>query len=254
MSLFHKLLARVGIGAAIVDTKLLSERLMIGDEVEGIVEITGGNTEQAIDHIYLSLYATYTVEVDDRKTTSHALIGKWKITEPFTIGIHEQKKIPFRFTLPLDTPITVGKTKVWLHTGLDMKYALDPNDQDYIRVEPTPVMNAVLASMEDMGFRLREAECKKAVSAKRLPFVQEFEYVPKTGLFRERLDEVEIMFASISKDEVIVYMQIDRRARGLKSLFAEALDLDESYVHLRVTSDDLSQLSQKLSRFIQSYC
>ncbi|WP_027409205.1 sporulation protein [Anoxybacteroides tepidamans] len=254
MSLFHKMLASIGIGAAKVDAKLVSERLMIGDEVEGVVEITGGHIEQEIDHIYVSLYATYTVEVDDRKTTSHALIGKWKITDKFVIGIHEKRHIPFRFTLPIDTPISVGKTKVWLHTGLDIKQALDPTDQDYIRVEPTPVMNAVLAAMERLGFRLREAECKKASGAQRLPFVQEFEYVPKSGTFRGKLDEVEIVFVSTSKEETEVRMQIDRRVRGLGSLLAEALDLDESYIRFRATKADIPQLPEKLSRVIATHC
>jgi sporulation-control protein len=254
MSLFHKMLASIGIGAAKVDTKLISERLMAGDEVEGVIEITGGHIEQEIDHIYVSLYATYMMEVNDRKTTGHALIGKWKVTDKFTIGIHEKRSIPFQFMLPIDTPISVGKTKVWLHTGLDIKQALDPTDQDYIRVEPTPVMNAVLAAMEALGFRLREAECKKASWHHRLPFVQEFEYVPKNGLFRGKLDEVEIVFLPVSKEEVDVFMQIDRRARGLGSLLAEALDLDESHIRFRIRSADIPQLSQKLSGLIQSYC
>lgn len=253
MSLFHKMLASIGIGAAKVDTKLLSERLMAGDDVEGIIEIAGGQVAQEIDHIYLSLYATYTVEANDRKTTAYALIGKWRVTERLAIGAHEKRSIPFRFTLPIDTPISVGKTKVWLHTGLDIKQAIDPTDEDYIRVEPTPVMTVLLATMEALGFRLREAECKKASWHPRLPFVQEFEYVPKSGLFRGKLDEVEVIFFPLSQTEVDVLLQIDRRARGIGSLLAEALDLDESYVRFRLTSEDVPHLSQKLSQLIQAY-
>ncbi|ANB59525.1 sporulation protein [Anoxybacteroides amylolyticum] len=254
MSLFHKMLASIGIGAAKVDTKLLSERLMAGDEVEGVIEITGGHVAQVVDHIYLSLYATYTVEANDRKTTSHALIGKWKVIEQLTIGANEKQSVPFRFMLPIDTPISVGQTKVWLHTGLDIKQAVDPTDNDYIRVEPIPIMMALLSSMETLGFRLREAECKKASWHHRLPFVQEFEYVPKSGSFRGKLDEVEVIFFPLSKTEVDVLLQIDRRARGIGSLFAEALDLDESYVRIRLTNTDIPQLPQKLSQLIQYHC
>jgi sporulation-control protein len=254
MSLFHKMLASIGIGAAKVDAKLISERLMIGDDVQGVVDIIGGSSAQEIDHIYISLYTTYTVEIDDRKSTRHALIGKWRITDKFTIGAHERRQIPFCFTLPIETPISVGRTKVWLHTGLDIKQALDPTDEDYIRVEPSPVMTAVLAAVEQLGFRLREAECKKARGANGLPFVQEFEYVPKSGSFRSKLDEIELVFSPISKDEVEIYMQIDRRARGLGSLLVEAMDLDESHVRFRVTTAEIAQLPQKLSRLLQSYC
>ena len=54
MSFFNKVFASVGIGAAKVDTKLEKDRVMPGEEVRGIVEIRGGNTEQNIDDIYLS--------------------------------------------------------------------------------------------------------------------------------------------------------------------------------------------------------
>jgi sporulation-control protein len=256
MSLFNKMLASIGIGAAKVDTKLVSERITLGGEVKGVVQIIGGSVQQKIDEIYLSLYSTYTVEVNDQKTTRQALIEKWKITEPFTIGVNEKKEIPFSFKLPLDTPISVGKTRVWLHTGLDIKNAIDPADEDYIRIEPTPVMNAVLAAMEGIGFRLREADCEEAPFhlRGRLPFVQEFEYVPKAGMFRGKLDEVEVIFLPKSEQETEVLMQIDRRARGLGSLLAEALDLDESFVRFRVTNADIPNLREKLSTLIQRYC
>jgi sporulation-control protein len=256
MSFFNKMLASIGIGAAKVDTKLYSERLTLGGEVRGVVQIIGGHVEQKIDEIYLALYSTYFVEVDDKKTTRHAIVDKWKITEPFTIGVNEKKEIPFAVQLPLDTPISVGKTRVWLHTGLDIKNAIDPSDEDYIRVEPTPVMNAVLASMEDIGFRLREAECEEAPYhlRKRLPFVQEFEYVPRSGEFRGKLDEVEIVFFPVSEKETEVLMQIDRKARGLGSFLAEALDLDESYVRFRVSEHDIPQLRRQLTALIKKYC
>jgi sporulation-control protein len=256
MSLFNKMLASIGIGAAKVDTKLFSERITLGSEVKGIVQIIGGSVEQKIDEIYLSLYSTYIVEVDDQKTTHQALIEKWKITEPFTIGVNEKKEIPFSFKLPLDTPISVGKTRVWLHTGLDIKNAIDPADEDYIRIEPTPIMNAVLDAMEKIGFRLREAECEEAPIQlrRRLPFVQEFEYVPRGGIFQGKLDEVEIIFLPISEEETEVLMQIDRRARGFGSMLAEAFNLDESFVRFHVSAIDIPRLPERLSSLIQKYC
>lgn len=59
MSFVNKLLASVGIGSATVDTKIFRSELVPGEEVEGIVQIRGGNVEQQIDSIYLSLYTTY---------------------------------------------------------------------------------------------------------------------------------------------------------------------------------------------------
>ncbi|MCL6615609.1 MAG: sporulation protein, partial [Anoxybacillus ayderensis] len=81
MGLFNKVLASIGIGAAKVDTKLHESHLLLGESVTGVVEVTGGNIDQQIDDIYLSLCATYTKEVDDRKVTKQAIIEKWKIAQ-----------------------------------------------------------------------------------------------------------------------------------------------------------------------------
>ena len=67
MSVFNKVLASVGIGAATVDTKLESEQVVPGEEIKGIVEIQGGNVEQQINEIYLSINTQYVKESNDQK-------------------------------------------------------------------------------------------------------------------------------------------------------------------------------------------
>ncbi len=93
---------------------------------------------------------------------------------------------------------------MWLHTGLDIKNAVDPTDEDYIRVQPNRMMNEVFRVMENLGFRLKEAECKEVAHyvRKNLPFVQEFEFVPTSGEFRGKLDEVEMIFSHIHHKNV----------------------------------------------------
>ncbi|UII54471.1 sporulation protein [Cytobacillus spongiae] len=255
MSFFNKVFASVGIGSAKVDTKLEKERLFPGEEVKGIVEIQGGNVEQNIDEIYLSLHTTYIKEHDDKKYTATGLIDRFRLTERFTIKPNERKEIPFSFQLPLDTPLTLGKTKVWVATGLDIKNAVDPGDKDHVMVQPNSLMNAVLEAVADLGFRLREVECEQA-SRKvrgRLPFIQEFEFVPVSGAFRGKLDEIELVFYPISENQTEILMQVDRRARGLGSFLAEALEMDESYVRLNVSSSDIPSLKEKFYSVIQRY-
>ncbi|EMT46606.1 MULTISPECIES: sporulation protein [Anoxybacillus] len=255
MGLFNKVLASIGIGAAKVDTKLYESQLSLGERMTGIVEVTGGSIDQQIDDIYLSLCATYTKEVDDRKVTKHAIIEKWKIAQSFVIRAGEKKEFPFSFSLPLDTPITVGKARVWLHTGLDIKNAIDPTDEDYIRVQPNRVMNAVFQVMENLGFRLKEAECKEAPYRirKRLPFVQEFEFVPVRGEFHGKLDEVEIIFFAQGTNAFELLIQVDRRARGLAGLFAEALDLDETFIRVTINEQHIQTLQTDLASLIRRY-
>jgi sporulation-control protein len=255
MSLFNKVLASVGIGSATVDTKLLKDTLMPGEEVKGVVEVRGGNVDQKIDAIYLSLFTTYLKESDEKKFTATAKIDQFRLNEPFFLQKKETKQIPFSFQMPIDTPLSMGRTKVWVTTGLDIKNAVDPTDKDYVKIIPNPLMDAVFKIINDLGFRLREAECEEAPYhlRKRLPFVQEFEFVPITGPYRGKLDEIELIFQPVSATSTEIYMQIDRKARGLGGFLAEALDMDESHVRLTLSNHDLLSLKEKIIATIEKF-
>lgn len=255
MSFFNKVFASVGIGSAKVDTKLERDTLAPGEEVRGIVEIQGGNIEQQIDAIYLTLHTTYIKEADDKKYTLTGEIDKFRLTEPFTIRPNERREIPIAFRLPSDTPLTLGRTKVWVTTGLDIKNSVDPSDKDYIRVVPNKLMESVLNAISDLGFRLREVECEQAPYRlrRRLPFIQEFEFVPVSGAYRGRLDELEVVFFPTSSNDMELIMQVDRRARGLGGFLAEALEMDETNVRFSVSSSDIPVMRQKIQSVINQY-
>jgi sporulation-control protein len=255
MSFFNKMFASVGIGSATVDTKLEKDAYMPGDEVSGEIVVTGGNVDQDISDIYLSLNTYYLKESNDRKHNVTASIERYRLTEPFTIAKNDRKEIPFSIKLPEDTPLSIGRTNVWVTTGLDIKNAIDPSDKDYLKIIPSPLVTSVFQSMEDLGFRLREAECEEAPHRlrRRFPFVQEFEFVPISGPFRGRLDELEIIFYPSSQKSMDLLLQVDRRARGLGGLLAEALEMDETNVRITVTAEDVPYLTQKLQSVFQQY-
>jgi sporulation-control protein len=238
-----------------VNTKLSKGQYIVGEKVTGVVEISGGNVEQPIDEIYLSLLTTYMKESDDKKYTQTGVIAKVRVLEKLSIGPNETKEIPFTFTLPFDTPITLGRTKVWIHTGLDIKNAVDPTDKDFIEVTPPPIVKAVINSVQELGFRIREVECQEAPRYLRgkLPFVQEFEFIPTSGKFRGKLDELELIFIPRSVASVDIVMQVDRRARGLGSFLAEAFEMDESNVRLTVSQSDIPTMTNKLVEVINRY-
>ena len=255
MAFFDKVFASVGIGSAAVDTKLEKDTYMPGETVKGAVEIRGGKVDQQVDDIYLTLNTTYLKESDDKKYNVTATIDRFRITSPFTIRKNERKEIPFSFQLPLDTPLSIGRSKIWVTTGLDIKNAVDPGDKDYIQVVPDQLMNAVFNAVDSLGFRLREADCEQAPHRLRgrLPFVQEFEYVPTSGPFRGKLDELELVFRPSGTGAIELLLQVDRRARGLGGLFAEAAGMDETNVRLTVTSADIPNLQQQIQSVIQRF-
>jgi sporulation-control protein len=255
MSFFNKVFASIGIGAATVDTKLEKSSYQAGETAKGIVEITGGSADQNIDAIYLTLFTTYIRESDDKKYTDYAPIQKVQISEPFTIGENEKKQFPFSFTLPFETPITYGNTRVWVATGLDIKNAVDPKDKDYIEILPNELTNAVLTSVQELGFRIRKVECEQAPRRYRgrYPFIQEFEFVPVNGPYQRKLDELEVMFLNQAEEQVDLLLEVDRRARGLGGFLAEALEMDESMVRLTIRTTDIPHLSSKLKDVINKF-
>lgn len=245
----------MGIGSAKADTRLLDVNVRAGEEVKGIVGVTGGKTEQEISEIYLSVMTVYVKEADDKKYSQQAEIAKIKINEPFVIMPNEHKEIPFNFLLPEDTPVTYGQSKVWIHTGLDIKNAVDPSDQDAIHVHPGRLQQELFNALGELGFQMRKAENEAAPAtlSKRLPFVQEFEFYPYEGPFRGKLDELEIVFTNIRKDRAELVMEIDRKAKGFSGLFSEMLEMDETAVRLSITDRDLPQLKAQLQQIIQRY-
>jgi sporulation-control protein len=255
MAFFNKVLASVGIGAAKVDTKLASGQFTAGQQLTGVVEITGGNVAQEIGEIYVSLLTTFVKEANDKKYIDTGVIEKYRVSEKLTIQPNEVKEIPLNIILPIDMPITAGKTKVWLQTGLDIKNAVDPSDKDFINILPLKLIQEVLDAVKDLGFHLREVECEAASRKNRVrfPFVQEFEFVPRNGIFRGKLDELELVFSPKSETAVDVFMQIDRRARGLGSFLAEAMEMDETSVRIAITTADLPILRNQLVEVIQRY-
>jgi sporulation-control protein len=251
--MFKKFLASVGIGGAKVDTQLERDVYVPLDVVRGQVLIQGGKTEQRIDRINLFVMTEALREFDDKKYYENVKIDSFTVGGGFTLRPNERKTIDFQFTLPAHTPPTLGKTHVWIQTGLDVPGAIDPKDRDYITVHPHPYMDTVLdAVINGLGFQLRKVEMEYS---KRYRYIQEFEFWPSPE-FRSRLDELEIIFF-MKPSGLELMLQVDRRARGLGGLFAEALDMDESFVHVSFSSEEISQGSQyvanKLRNFISQY-
>lgn len=220
--------------------------------MRGIVEVKGGNVAQEVDSIYVSVMTTYVRESDDRKVVDEAVVIKEKLNEPFTINPGEVREFPLEMTLPHETPITQGKTRVWVATGLDIKQAVDPGDKDYIEVQPTVIAEEVLDGVRALGFRLREVECEHARLTS-YPFVQEFEFVPVTGAYAGKLDELEVTFLQQTKDEVNVLLQVDKRARGLGGFLSEAMGTDETNVRLRITRQQLSGVRALIDETIRRF-
>lgn len=276
MAFFKRMLSSIGIGAAKVDTVLEKDEFVPGETVEAVVKITGGSTEQEISGLYFSIHSSYQglievevesdeeeegfmaeePEVEEEEVTRTALLGEFKVADEFTIGPEEEREIPLSFELPLHTPLTMGKTKVWIRTGLDIQRGKDAGDRDYIQVVPGELMQALFEALSERGFELMSADCEEVGKhgSDSLPFVQEFEFKAFSGPFHGRLDELELVCFPDGEDCLEVFMDVDRKVRNLGSLIAELLDADETRIKFDFCQDDLESLPDRLHELIDNHC
>lgn len=240
------MLSRIGIGAATVDTKLPST-VTAGESVEATVEIIGGNSEQEVDAVYFALETRY--ETDEGHRT--AVIDRHQLAEGFTIAPDEERSFDVTLQIPRETPITLGRTDVWVETGLDVDWALDPDDTDHLTVEPTDRMRAVLDALSSLGFDLRTARPEATpggVFSTGAPFVQEFEFVPQSGSYRGDFDELEVIFEP-TDDALGVRLEVDRRG----GMLSELSDSDEHFEQLTVTTTDAAEVEAQIRRILDRH-
>lgn len=259
MSFFNKVLSKVGIGSASVDTELFNEIFTPGELIRGKVTVKGGSVEQNIDSIYFRIKSTYEDEIkigeDEKNIERTALIKEFQVSEPFVIQPDQTISFDIDFTLPIFTPVTAGKTKTWVETGLDIKMAVDPSDKDYIHVQPHPLIDAVLTSAMDMGLEIYKVICEPAPHNMNMmvPFMQEFALKPVEGHLVNRLEEIELVFRPMSSG-FMVFMEIDRQAKGLSGMLSNIMGTDETMIRFPVNYDNIENLTVILNDLIEQHC
>lgn len=247
--MLKKILSTVGIGSATVNTRLApGAEFLPGGEMEGDVLVQGGSVPQEIRGITLRLMTQYEVEVDDSRHQTDFELTAFRIPEAFTVQPGEERIFDFTLVLPLFTPMTTRRQRVWLKTELDIASGIDSSDSDPVTVAAPPIVQAVIGGMVHLGFSLRDSRCEKGKGV-HVPFVQEFEFVAKEGFYRGRVDEVDVVFRHHG-DSVEVLLEVDRKARGLGGLLESALDMDERRVRLQFGVDDAGKGPQHFADWL----
>lgn len=190
--MFDKVLASVRIGAATVDTRLDRETIQPGDTLSTQVVVDGGDVDQDIEGIELELK---TKRKNGDVNETYELTSE-RVTGPFTVEEGGRRVFEADLHIPHETPVTTvdptrGRSpKVWIDTDLEIDRAIDADDTDYLAVEPTDPVRAMLEAVKNAGNRLREVTVDNdpisvGDASANYPVDQEFVFKPENAEYRE---------------------------------------------------------------------
>jgi sporulation-control protein len=238
-----------GVGGATIDAVLDTDRVQPGGPLTGTLHIRGGDASQVAKRATLELVARVEKKMGEEEYQADEVIAAVEIPGPIQLG--GTHSFPFRMDLPPHTPVTTlgGRNFVWLRSGLDVPWAMDPSDKDALQVHPNPAQANVLQAMEALGFRLYKVDIDARSSWFGRKWVQEFEFKP-AGYGRARYDEVEVVFEGQRGDQVDLMLQLDRSARGLGGFLMEMSGADESWQRVTLDASSAQSAAAMLSRVV----
>ncbi|SDX33453.1 sporulation-control protein [Geodermatophilus africanus] len=218
---FRGMMARLGSGGARVETVLDRPETTPGGAVTGTVHVVGGNVAQDVTEVRVALQATVEVESGDSSWREEATFGTAAVAGAGRLEPGQRSQVPFSLPVPWQCPITaidgwhLRGMRVGLRTRVDLPGSVDPGDLDPVTVLPLPVQRTVLHALDGLGFAFRGADVEKGrIRGSELPFYQEVEFAPPSGL-RGRVNELEVTFLA-DPQGVDVVLEVDRRG-GLLS-------------------------------------
>lgn len=125
--MLNKLMSSLGMQGIQVDTLLHTSRLQAGQVLTGEVNFKGASSNKNINGIHLQLMTSAEVESGDSEFNTALIIAQWHISGAFELQANQHHLLPFSIQLPFETPMTeapcrVNKSRVWLHTHLDVDW------------------------------------------------------------------------------------------------------------------------------------
>lgn len=211
----------LGLQGIQVDTRLHNTQLQAGQTLSGEVNFKGASSNKNINAIHLQLQTSAEVESGDSEFNTSLIIAQWHISGAFELQANKSHHFPFSIQLPFETPITEvqcrqNKSRVWLHTHLDVDWGLDATDKDFIHILPTPTQQMFIQAMQQCGYNLATVDTEKGQLRgngfqSTIGCYQELEFKPN-GFF-SGINEVEVSFVA-EEHQTHVLLEVDRKFRG----------------------------------------
>ena len=238
----------LGVGGPKINAVLDTDRVQPGGPVTRTLHVQGDDHGQTATKATIELVARVVRKYGDDEHSVDEVIARTDLPGPIPLG--GAIAAPFRLDLPAYTPVTSlgGHNQVWIRSGLDVPWALDPGDTDSLQVHPTQAQSNVIAGMQQLGFQLYKVDIDPRSSWFGRTWVQEFEFKPAG--YGSKFQEVEVVFEKLHGHQVEVLMQLDRSARGLGGLLMELSGTDESWVRAVLDASSPQAAAMSLQRYI----
>lgn len=251
MALLNRALMTLGLGSCEVDTLLDKEQFLPGERVSAWVKIQGGKVGQKVRGVYFSLHCSYEQMEEGQMQQQQVELAHFQLPLSLTVDAGEQVKVPIEFVLPEFTPLTLGKTKVWLATGLDIKQAIDPKDNDYFDVLPSPLVASLFERLKEIGFDQSWVHTEAiSVTAKvHTPYLQMFHYKPKQGEFFDRIEELELALVPTATG-ICLHTEVTRTGRGMAAAVSRIMADGGERQKALLTPELVEQLPDRLRELI----
>lgn len=235
------LLSRFGIGSATIDLIPDDVTVQPGGAVDAHLELEGGRSDQTVDDIEIALVTRFQAQREDDSYPAQYVLWETEFKEGFTVEAEVDRSLNVPpIEVPSFTPVTKGESEVWIQTGLDIEWAVDPSDEDQLDVQPGPRLKAVLDAMDELGFGLRSVVNEEEETRfTPLPFVQRFTFRGGGGPFAGELDEVVLTPIRAGGNEgLVLLVTVDR--------LGEAKIGDKRRARLTIDTDDEETLADRL--------
>lgn len=237
---FKRLMKAMGVGGPSVETVLANPNCRPGGQLEGRIQVMGGDHQVDIDHVTLGLVTRVEVESGENDHDTTQEFHRQRVTGAFGLEPGQRYDLPFRFDVPWETPVTEmygqhlhGMT-MGLRTELEVARAVDKGDLDVVSVHPLPAQERLLDALLRLGFRFARADVERGHIygvRQTLPFYQEIEFDPAPQYARS-MNQLEVTFIADAQQMQVV-LEVDKRG----GVFTEGRDAFGRFTVDHATAD-----------------
>ncbi|SCG52142.1 sporulation protein [Micromonospora halophytica] len=215
---FKRLMQAMGVGGPSVETVLANPHCRPGGQLEGRIQVAGGDHGVDISYVALGLVTRVEVEGADSEYNTNQEFARQQVTGPFRLEAGQRYDIPFRFQVPWETPLTdlygqrLHGMTMGLRTELEVARSVDSGDLDAVSVHPLPAQERLLEALLRLGFRFARADVERGHIygvRQSLPFYQEIEFFPAPQYARA-INQLELTFITEPRQTQVV-LEIDKR-------------------------------------------